>query len=185
MPLCIDSSKFEVIVAGLKCTQGKCIVNSISLKEGEEDFVNKAKIIKRFGAAVVVMAFDEEGQATDAARKVEICTRSYRILVDKVGFNPHDIIFDPNILTIATGMDEHNTYGIDFIEACKVIKVTGRVDKYWFVYYYYIRAIFQYKKNIVPDIEIPTYKDKTFMRPSYLYNGHSCTSQVASLYWES
>ena len=124
VPLCIDSSNFAVIEAGLKCTQGKCIVNSISLKEGEEDFVSKARTIKRYGAAVVVMAFDEEGQATDAERKVAICTRSYRILTDKVGFNPNDIIFDPNILTIATGMEEHNEYGITFIEATKTIKKT-------------------------------------------------------------
>lgn len=124
VPLCIDSSNFAVVEAGLKCTQGKCIVNSISLKEGEKDFIEKASKVKEYGAAVVVMAFDEEGQATDTARKVEICTRSYRILVDKVGFNPNDIIFDPNILTIATGMEEHNAYGISFIEATKQIKDT-------------------------------------------------------------
>ncbi|KAJ8661197.1 methionine synthase [Lichtheimia ornata] len=122
VPLMVDSSKFSVIEAGLKCAQGKCIVNSISLKEGEEDFINKARTIKRFGAAVVVMAFDETGQAVDKDRKVEICTRSYRILVDKVGFNPYDIIFDPNILTIATGMEEHNNYAVEFIEACRMIK---------------------------------------------------------------
>lgn len=98
-------------------------MNSISLKEGEEDFIQKATIIKHYGAAVVVMAFDETGQATEADRKVEICTRSYNILVNKVGFNPNDIIFDPNILTIATGMEEHNSYGIAFIEATKKIKV--------------------------------------------------------------
>ncbi|KAK7507103.1 hypothetical protein BaRGS_00001954 [Batillaria attramentaria] len=124
VPLCIDSSNFAVIEAGLRCCQGKCIVNSISLKEGEADFLHKASIIQQFGAAVVVMAFDEEGQATDAQRKVEICTRSYRLLVDKLNFNPNDIIFDPNILTIATGMEEHNTYGISFIEATKIIKST-------------------------------------------------------------
>ncbi|KAI8369611.1 methionine synthase [Radiomyces spectabilis] len=124
VPLMVDSSNFAVIEAGLKCAQGKCIVNSISLKEGEEEFIKKAKIIKRFGAAVVVMAFDEVGQAAEADRKVEICTRSYRILVDKVGFNPYDIIFDPNILTIATGMEEHNNYGVEFIEACRIIKQT-------------------------------------------------------------
>ncbi|KAF7727599.1 hypothetical protein EC973_007360 [Apophysomyces ossiformis] len=122
VPLMIDSSNFAVIEAGLKCAQGKCIVNSISLKEGEEDFVRKAKIIKRFGSAVVVMAFDEQGQAVDAVRKLEICTRSYNILVNKVGFNPYDIIFDPNILTIATGMEEHNNYAVEFIEACREIK---------------------------------------------------------------
>ncbi|XP_019625981.1 PREDICTED: methionine synthase-like [Branchiostoma belcheri] len=124
VPLCIDSSNFAVIEAGLKCAQGKCIVNSISLKEGEEDFLRKARTIKRYGAAVVVMAFDETGQATDVEHKVKICTRSYRLLVDKVGFNPCDIIFDPNILTIATGMDEHNEYAINFIEATRIIKKT-------------------------------------------------------------
>lgn len=122
VPLMIDSSNFGVIEAGLKCYQGKCIVNSISLKAGEKDFIEKAKIIKRFGAAVVVMAFDEIGQAADADRKYEICERSYRILVDKVGFNPADIIFDPNILTICTGMEEHDNYGVEFIKACERIK---------------------------------------------------------------
>ena len=124
VPLCIDSSNFDVIVAGLKTSQGKCVVNSISLKAGEEDFIQKAKIIRRFGGAVVVMAFDELGQAADRDRKVEICQRSYNILVKKVGFNPNDIIFDPNILTIATGMEEHNNYGLDFIQATKIIKET-------------------------------------------------------------
>ncbi|KAL4238834.1 hypothetical protein ACF0H5_003541 [Mactra antiquata] len=124
VPLCIDSSNFDVIEAGLKCTQGKCIVNSISLKEGEKDFLDKARKIKQYGAAVVVMAFDEQGQATDAARKVEICTRSYNLLVQKIGFNQNDIIFDPNILTIATGMEEHDRYGVEFIEATKLIKQT-------------------------------------------------------------
>ncbi|KAI8361736.1 methionine synthase [Blakeslea trispora] len=124
VPLMVDSSNFAVIEAGLRCAQGKCIVNSISLKEGEEEFIKKAKIIKRFGAAVVVMAFDEIGQAAETDRKIEICTRSYRILVDKVGFNPYDIIFDPNILTIATGMEEHNNYAVEFIEACRGIKST-------------------------------------------------------------
>ncbi|BFZ11644.1 hypothetical protein BsWGS_14683 [Bradybaena similaris] len=124
VPLCIDSSNFLVIEAGLKCAQGKCIVNSISLKEGEEDFLKKAKTIKQYGAAVVVMAFDEEGQATDTARKVAICTRSYNLLTQRLGFNPNDIIFDPNILTIATGIDEHNEYGITFIEATSIIKKT-------------------------------------------------------------
>ncbi|XP_041467932.1 methionine synthase-like [Lytechinus variegatus] len=122
VPLCIDSSKFHVIEAGLKCNQGKCIVNSISLKEGEQDFLEKARIIKKHGAAVVVMAFDETGQATEIDRKVEICTRSFNLLVQEVGFDPNDIIFDPNILTIATGMEEHNEYGINFIEATKIIK---------------------------------------------------------------
>ncbi|CAG5115167.1 unnamed protein product, partial [Candidula unifasciata] len=124
VPLCIDSSNFSVIEAGLKCSQGKCIVNSISLKEGEVDFLKKAKTVKRFGAAVVVMAFDEEGQATDSERKVAICTRSYNLLTQKLGYNPNDIIFDPNILTIATGIEEHNEYGITFIEATAIIKKT-------------------------------------------------------------
>ncbi|KAK5851364.1 hypothetical protein PBY51_002166 [Eleginops maclovinus] len=124
VPLCIDSSNFSVIEAGLKCCQGKCIVNSISLKEGEEEFLHRAATVKRYGAAVVVMAFDEEGQATDAERKVEICTRAYNLLVSKVGFNPNDIIFDPNILTIGTGMEEHNDYAIYFIRATKMIKET-------------------------------------------------------------
>lgn len=122
VPLCIDSSNFEVVEAGLKSFQGKCIANSISLKAGEEDFIEKAKIIKKFGAAVVVMAFDELGQAAESDRKVEICQRSYKILVEKVGFNPNDVIFDPNILTIATGIEEHNEYGKHFIEATKIIK---------------------------------------------------------------
>ncbi|XP_020627745.1 methionine synthase-like [Orbicella faveolata] len=124
VPLCIDSSNFAVIEAGLKCTQGKCIVNSISLKSGEQDFLEKAKIIKRYGAAVVVMAFDEEGQAAELEDKIRICTRSYNLLVSKVNFNPNDIIFDPNILTVATGMEEHNNYGKYFIEATRAIKQT-------------------------------------------------------------
>jgi len=124
VPLCIDSSNFAVIEAGLKCSQGKCVINSISLKAGEEDFIHKASIIRRFGGAVVVMAFDEEGQAADRDRKVEICQRSFKILVEKVGFNPQDIIFDPNILTIATGLEEHNNYGKDFVEATALIKET-------------------------------------------------------------
>ncbi|PIK57079.1 putative methionine synthase-like [Apostichopus japonicus] len=122
VPLCIDSSKFSVVEAGLKCAQGKCIVNSISLKEGEEDFLEKAKIIRKHGAAVVIMAFDEVGQGTESDRKLEICTRSYNILVQKVGFNPCDIVFDPNILTIATGMEEHNLYGVHFIDATRKSK---------------------------------------------------------------
>ncbi|XP_077342636.1 methionine synthase isoform X2 [Lithobates pipiens] len=124
VPLCIDSSNFEVIEAGLKCCQGKCIVNSISLKEGEEDFLAKAKKIKQFGAAVVIMAFDEVGQATDTESKVRICTRAYNLLVTKLNLNPNDIIFDPNILTIGTGMEEHDNYAIHFIEATKIIKAT-------------------------------------------------------------
>ncbi|XP_065059051.1 methionine synthase-like isoform X2 [Rhopilema esculentum] len=124
VPLCIDSSNFDVIEAGLKCCQGKCIVNSISLKNGEADFIEKAKTIKKYGGAVVVMAFDEDGQAADLNRKIEICQRSYRILVEKVHFDRNDVIFDPNILTIATGMEEHNDYAINFIEATKAIKAT-------------------------------------------------------------
>ncbi|XP_068088243.1 methionine synthase [Hyperolius riggenbachi] len=124
VPLCIDSSNFEVIEAGLKCCQGKCIVNSISLKEGEEDFLTKARKIKQFGAAVVIMAFDEVGQATDAENKVSICTRAYNLLVNKLNFNPNDIIFDPNILTIGTGMEEHDKYAIHYIEATRMIKDT-------------------------------------------------------------
>ncbi|RHY80175.1 hypothetical protein DYB26_009538, partial [Aphanomyces astaci] len=123
VPFMIDSSKFHVVEAGLKCVQGKCIVNSISLKVGEDEFVRHAKIVKSHGAAVVVMAFDEYGQAATEAEKVRICKRSYDILVGpRVGFPPEDIVFDPNILTIATGMEEHNNYGVDFINACKVIK---------------------------------------------------------------
>ncbi|KAI9364866.1 methionine synthase [Zopfochytrium polystomum] len=122
VPIMVDSSNFEVVLAGLKCAQGKCIVNSISLKEGEEDFLKKAKIIQRFGAAVVVMAFDEIGQAVEADRKYEICKRSYDLLVSKLNWNPADIIFDPNILTIATGMEEHNNYAVEFIESCRMIK---------------------------------------------------------------
>ncbi|XP_064132782.1 methionine synthase isoform X3 [Loxodonta africana] len=122
VPLCIDSSNFAVIEAGLKCCQGKCIVNSISLKEGEDDFLEKARKIKKFGAAVVVMAFDEEGQATETDTKIRVCTRAYHLLVKKLGFNPYDIIFDPNILTIGTGMEEHNLYAVNFIQATKVIK---------------------------------------------------------------
>ncbi|XP_056155582.1 methionine synthase isoform X2 [Lampris incognitus] len=124
LPLCIDSSNFLVIEAGLKCCQGKCIVNSISLKEGEEEFLIRANIVRRYGAAVVIMAFDEEGQATGTERKVEICTRAYNLLVNKVGFDPNDIIFDPNILTIGTGMEEHSEYAINFIRATRVIKET-------------------------------------------------------------
>ena len=122
VPIMIDSSKWEVIEAGLKCVQGKAIVNSISLKEGEEAFRRQARLIRRYGAAAVVMAFDEAGQADTFARKTEICTRSYRILVDEVGFPPEDIIFDPNIFAVATGIEEHNNYAVDFIEATRWIK---------------------------------------------------------------
>ena len=122
VPIMVDSSKWEVMEAGLKCIQGKPVVNSISLKEGEQDFIEKAKLCMRYGAAVVVMAFDEDGQADNIARKNEICQRSYDILVNKVGFPAEDIIFDPNIFAIATGIEEHNNYGVDFIEACKFIR---------------------------------------------------------------
>jgi 5-methyltetrahydrofolate--homocysteine methyltransferase len=121
-PFMVDSSKWEVIEAGLKCLQGKGIVNSISLKEGEEKFRQNARAVMKYGAAVVVMAFDEQGQAASFAEKIRICERAYRILVDEVGFPPEDIIFDPNILTVATGMEEHNNYALDFIEATRWIK---------------------------------------------------------------
>lgn len=124
VPVMIDSSKWEVIEAGLKCVQGKPIVNSISMKEGEQAFREHAIKCLRFGAAVVVMAFDEVGQADTAARKIEICTRAYNILVNEVGFPPEDIIFDPNIFAVATGIEEHDNYAVDFIEAVKVIKAT-------------------------------------------------------------
>ena len=122
IPVMIDSSKFEIIQAGLKCVQGKCIVNSISLKEGEAKFIEQAIICQSFGAAVIVMAFDEKGQADTKERNVEICHRAYKILTEQVGFEPQDIIFDPNIFAIATGLEEHNNYGVDFIEATRDIK---------------------------------------------------------------
>jgi 5-methyltetrahydrofolate--homocysteine methyltransferase len=122
VPVMIDSSDFNVLTAGLKNLPGKSIVNSISLKDGEQEFLNKAKKIREFGAAVVVMAFDEKGQALDFVRKIEICRRSYELLTNKLDFPPYDIIFDPNVLTIATGIVEHNEYGIDFIKACKWIR---------------------------------------------------------------
>jgi len=122
VPIMVDSSKWNVIEAGLKCLQGKGIVNSISLKEGDEPFIAQAKMLRRYGAAVVVMAFDEKGQADTVDRKIEICERSYRVLVDQVGFPPEDIIFDPNIFAVATGIEEHDNYAVDFIEACKLIK---------------------------------------------------------------
>ena len=124
VPVMIDSSKWEVIEAGLKCVQGKGIVNSISMKEGEEKFTEQARACLSYGAAVVVMAFDETGQADTAARKIEICQRAYRILTQEVGFTPQDIIFDPNIFAVATGIEEHNNYALDFIEAAKVIRET-------------------------------------------------------------
>ena len=122
IPIMIDSSKFEIIEAGLKCVQGKCIVNSISMKEGEAKFIEQAQICNMYGAAVVVMAFDEQGQADTKDRKVEICQRAYNILTQQVGFAPQDIIFDPNIFAVATGLEEHNNYGVDFIEATREIK---------------------------------------------------------------
>src|SRR3990167_792586 len=122
VPVMIDSSKFSVIEAGLKCIQGKCIVNSISLKEGEEKFIEQARKVMRYGAAAVVMAFDEQGQAATKDDKVRICGRAYKLLTEKVGMDPNDIIFDPNILTVATGIEEHNNYALDFIEAVRVIK---------------------------------------------------------------
>lgn len=122
VPIMIDSSKWEVIEAGLKCLQGKSIVNSISLKEGEEKFIEHARLIKKLGAATVVMAFDEKGQADTFERKIEVCARAYKILTEQVGFNPHDIIFDPNVLAVATGIEEHNNYAVDFINATGWIK---------------------------------------------------------------
>ncbi|PZU90348.1 MAG: methionine synthase [Shinella sp.] len=122
VPVMIDSSKFEIIEAGLKCVQGKSIVNSISLKEGEENFVRQAKLVRSYGAAVVVMAFDETGQADTYERKVEICSRAYKILTEQAGFPPEDIIFDPNVFAVATGIEEHNNYGVDFIEATRTIR---------------------------------------------------------------
>lgn len=122
VPIMIDSSKWEVILAGLKCVQGKCIVNSISLKEGEEKFISHAREVKAYGAAVVVMAFDEKGQADTYARKVEVCSRAYRILTEVVHFCPQDIIFDPNVLAVATGIEEHNNYAVDFIQAAGWIR---------------------------------------------------------------
>jgi len=124
LPIMIDSSKWEVIEEGLKCVQGKCIVNSISMKEGEEEFIRQANLVRRYGAAAVVMAFDEEGQADTIERKVEICQRAYKILTEKVGMSPTDIIFDPNIFAVATGIAEHNEYAINFIEATRQIKET-------------------------------------------------------------
>ena len=124
VPVMIDSSKWSVLEAGLQCLQGKGIVNSISLKDGEEEFLRRARLVMRYGAAVVVMAFDENGQAATRDEKVRICTRAYRLLVDKAGFPPEEIIFDPNILTVATGIEEHNNYAVDFFEATRVIKET-------------------------------------------------------------
>ncbi len=122
VPVMIDSSKWEIIEAGLQCVQGRPIVNSISLKEGEAKFLEQARLCRNYGASVVVMAFDEQGQATDLPRRIEICTRAFRLLTEQAGFEPSDVIFDPNILTIATGMEEHNRYGLEFIEAVRWIK---------------------------------------------------------------
>src|SRR6476659_6105311 len=122
IPIMIDSSKFEIIEAGLKCVQGKCIVNSISMKEGEEKFIEQAFVCKSYGASVIVMAFDEIGQADTKQRKVEICRRAFKILTEQVGYDPQEIIFDPNIFAIATGIEEHNNYAVDFIEATREIK---------------------------------------------------------------
>ncbi len=122
VPIMIDSSKWSVIEAGLKCVQGKGIVNSISMKEGEDAFRERAETVRRYGAAVVVMAFDEKGQADTLKRKTEICARAYRILTEEIGFPPEDIIFDPNVFAVATGIEEHNNYGVDFIEAVRWIR---------------------------------------------------------------
>ncbi len=124
VPIMLDSSKWDILEAGLKCIQGKGIVNSISIKEGEENFIHQAKLIRRYGAAAIIMAFDEKGQADTFERKVEICQRAYKILTEQIGFPPEDIIFDPNIFAIATGIEEHNNYGVDFIEATREIKRT-------------------------------------------------------------
>src|SRR6187399_3066911 len=129
IPIMIDSSKFEIIEAGLKCVQGKCIVNSISMKEGEAKFIEQAIICRSYGASVIVMAFDEVGQADTKQRKVEICHRAYKILTEQVGYDPQEIIFDPNIFAIATGMEEHNNYGVDFIEATREIKALMPLTK--------------------------------------------------------
>ncbi|HEY5227092.1 MAG TPA: dihydropteroate synthase, partial [Opitutaceae bacterium] len=124
VPVMIDSSKWTVLEAGLKCVQGKSIVNSISLKDGEAEFLRRAKLVMRYGAAAVVMAFDEQGQASTRDEKVRICTRAYKLLTEQLGFPPEDIVFDPNILTVATGIEEHNNYAVDFFEATRIIKDT-------------------------------------------------------------
>ena len=124
VPVMIDSSKWEVIEAGLKCVQGKAVVNSISLKEGEAQFIEQARAVMSYGAAAVVMAFDEVGQADTAARKIEICQRAYKVLTEQVGFPPEDIVFDPNVFAVATGIEEHNNYAVDFIEATREIRKT-------------------------------------------------------------
>src|SRR5687767_6771897 len=124
VPIVVDSSKWSVIEAGLKCVQGKGVVNSISLKEGETEFIRQATLVRRYGAAVIVMAFDEQGQADSVERKVDICARAYRILTERVGFPPEDVIFDPNVFAIATGIEEHSDYAIAYIEATRRIKQT-------------------------------------------------------------
>ena len=141
VPIVVDSSKWSVILAGLKCVQGKPVVNSISLKEGEEEFLKKAAVVRRFGAGVVVMAFDEQGQADTIERKVEICKRAYALLVDNAGFDPADIIFDPNVLAVATGLEEHNDYAVNFIEAtrqikaaCPGVKISGGISNLSFAF---------------------------------------------------
>jgi 5-methyltetrahydrofolate--homocysteine methyltransferase len=146
IPIMLDSSKFEIIEAGLKCVQGKCIVNSISLKEGEAKFIEQAHTCLAYGAAVIVMAFDENGQADTLEKKVSISERAYKILTEQVGFAPQDIIFDPNIFAIATGIEEHNNYGVDFIEATRQIKqkmpltkVSGGVSNVSFLFVVMIR----------------------------------------------
>ncbi len=122
IPIMIDSSKFEIIEAGLKCVQGRCIVNSISMKEGVAKFIEQAHICKAYGAAIIVMAFDEKGQADTMQRKVDIAQRAYAILTEQVRYRPQDIIFDLNIFAVATGLEEHNNYGVDFIEATRIVK---------------------------------------------------------------
>ena len=123
VPVMIDSSRWDVLEAGLQCLQGKGVVNSISMKEGEEPFIKQARMALRYGAAVIVMAFDENGQADSLERRVSICVRAWKILTEEVGFPPEDIIFDPNIFAIGTGIPEHNNYGVDFIEATRQIKL--------------------------------------------------------------
>src|SRR6202163_4856838 len=122
IPMMIDSSKWSVIEAGLKCVQGKCVVNSISLKNGEEEFLRQARLVRRYGAAAIVMAFDEQGQADNCQRKIDICSRAYDVLTKHAGFPANDIIFDPNVLTVATGLEEHRNYAVDFLEATRWIK---------------------------------------------------------------
>ena len=128
VPIMLDSSKWSVLERGLQCLQGKGIVNSISLKDGEAEFIRRAKLVRRYGAAAVIMAFDENGQAATRDEKVRICTRAYKLLTERLGFPPEDIIFDPNILTVATGIEEHNNYAVDFFEATRIIN--GRLVRW-------------------------------------------------------